>query len=326
MYIARIKISWGENNKNKHYENNKWYDLFEYNDKVCKWRMNDHGIFEFIIGTYEDRFEALEDGKMLYFNILYELHRNDFGFELGDSEYITNVFDKDRGYTLSEFKANEEWFFSTKKYKSNFLGLGVFEIDNDIKDYDKYYNHRIEFSIQCIIDEPFEFLDRIISLNKKYKYSKESQEIFNLVRLSEKADEKTKILLLCQALERMGENKSRTEDEVSVLEKCIECIEKSDLQASQKEPLKNMLNQSKNISSKNKCKNLIEKYCLCNYKKFDKIKIFDAAYSLRGKIIHGEEVHDHTDFSCARYLKIMVLDILKEWSKDNKNKKVIKND
>jgi len=323
MYLARIKISWGENNRNDYYEYDKWYDLFEYNDKICRWRMKSNGIFEFAIGIYENRVEALEDGKMLYFNILYELHRNYYGFKLGDDRYITNVFCKDRGYTLSEFKKNEEWFFSTKEYRANFLGLGIFEIDNDFEDYDKYYSLSGAISIQCINNEPFNFLKSITNLNHNYKYSKKSQEIFNLVRLSEQADEKTKILLLCEALERMGEYKDREKEEIEVLEKCINFIEESSLTTNQKEPLKNMLRQSKKISSKNKCKILIEKYSLCEYKQFNKMEIFNEVYKLRGKIIHGEELEDDTDYSCGYYLKIIVLDVLKEWTKENEIKQEV---
>ena len=87
MYIARIKIDWGECNKNKYYKTEVWYELFIHNDKVCYWKFSDNGIMEFVIGMYEDKIEAINDGKMLYFNILYDLHRNDYGFKLGDMVY-----------------------------------------------------------------------------------------------------------------------------------------------------------------------------------------------------------------------------------------------
>ena len=315
MYIARIKIKLEENNEDRYYEKGKWFELFEYKDKKCKWRIKDNGVIDFILGKYEDRYEALEDGKILYFNILYEIHRNDWRFKLGEKNYITKMYHDDRGYTFDQFIENEEWFFNSKKDSADFLGLGVYEIDEEMEEYDEYGKFLIG-KLTAVTEKPFSFLERIKKMDSNYKYSKRTQEIFNLVRLAEKADEKTKILLLCQALERMGENKNRTDAEIEVLEKCIKCIDESNLTIDQKEPLKNMLRQSKKISNKNKCKNLIEKYSKYEYKQFNKMKILNDAYKLRGKITHGEELDDDTDFSCGYYLKVLVLDILKEWSRD----------
>ena len=138
MYIARIKIKLEENNEDRYYEKRKWFELFEYKDKKCKWRIKDNGVIDFILGKYEDRYEALEDGKILYFNILYEIHRNDWRFKLGEANYITKMYHEDRGYTFEQFIENEEWFFNTKKDSADFLGLGVYEIDEEMEEYDEY--------------------------------------------------------------------------------------------------------------------------------------------------------------------------------------------
>ena len=314
MYIARIKIDFGSNNKNEYYKKDKWIELFKYKDKTCNWRMKENGIIEFIIGNYEDRFQALNDGKILYFNILYDLHRNEHGFKLGDASYITKMYHEDREYTLEKFVQNEEWFFSDKKNRANFLGLEVYEIDEDISDYDKYYEGH-NFKITAINNEPFKFLDRITKLDKNYKYSKKCQEIFNLVRLSEKADEKTEILLLCQALETMGINEYKSNEEIKLIDECIKKIESSELLQEQKESIKGMLQAGKQISSRKKCKKLMDQYCNKNYKTFDKNDVFTNAYNLRSQIIHGVKLDENTDFSCVYNLKLIVLDILKEWSK-----------
>lgn len=42
------------------------------------------------------------------------------------------------------------------------------------------------------------------------------------------------------------------------------------------------------------------------------MKIFNEAHRIRGKITHGEKVDYIDAFRCSRYLKIIVLDILKE--------------
>lgn len=315
MYIARIKIDYGKNNKNIFYEVNKWHKLFKYEGKECRWRIKESGIIEFVLGNYENRFDALEDGKMLYFNILYDLHRNEFGFRLGDSNYVTRMYHDGRGYTLDEFIKNEEWFFNSKTDTSNFLGLGVYEIDDNINDYDRYHNcYNVE--IHAENNEPFKFLGRIINLDRNYKYSLQSQEIFNLISLSEKADEKTKILLLCQALETMGRNEKKSKDEINIIEQCTKIVMESNLKENEKNSLLGMFEGSKYISSRSKCKKVVEKYCKNEYKQFEKKKVINEAYSLRSDIIHGNKLGEDTDFSCSYYLKIIVLDTLKEWSKE----------
>ena len=317
MYIARVKILKDSKYKNEYYEKNKWLELFEYNDKKCYWRIEEDGIIEFVLGYYEDRFKALEDGKKLYFNILYDLHRNEHSYALGDNSYITKMYHEDRGYSVKEFNKNEEWFFNNKKFRSNFLGLYVFEIDDSINDYDKYYKSYTG-NIYVINNKPFNFLNRITKLDDSYKYSKKNQEIFNLVRLAEETDENSQILLLCQALEIMGEEKNKTEEEINLLNQLIKEVKESNLANEQKESLKGMLEAGKKISSRRKCKNLIEKYCKIEYKGFNKFEIFKEAYTLRSSIIHGDKIQNDNIYYIDSCLKIMVLDILKEWSKDDK--------
>ena len=316
MYIARIKILLEEKYQNNYYEKNKWMECFKYKDKICNWRIKDNNEIEFILGYYENRFEALKDGKMLYFNLLYELHRNEHGFILGDNTYISQMYHEDRGYSIDEFNKNEEWFFNSKKFKSNFLGLFVFEIDKNIDDYDKYYDS-FKSEIILLDNKPFKFIDKISKLDKKYVYSESNQIIFNLIRLSENVDEKTRILLLCQALEMMGEDKIKSEEEIKLIDKLKNIINESTLDQQKKDSLNNYMENCKNISSRKKCENLINTYCKFEYNDFNKNKIFKKAYELRSKIIHGDIINNDDVYIVGIYLKAIVLDVLKEWSKDN---------
>ncbi len=316
MYIARIKIKKKETYLDTFYEKNKWMECFKHKDKICKWRINKDNTIEFIIGTYNDRFEALKDGKMLYFNILYELHRNEYGFYLGDNNYVTQMYHENRGYTIEEFNKNEEWFFCSKKYRANLLGLFVFEIDEDIDDYDKYYKS-FKGEIITINDKAFKFIERISKLDEKYLYSESNQIIFNLIRISENVDEKTQILLLCQALEMMGISKEKSNKEKRLIDKLKKIVKKSKLSKQKINSLNGYLENGKKISSREKCENLMSKYCKYEYDGFDKTKIFKKAYEIRSKIIHGEKVNEEGIYLIGIQLKAIVLDILKEWSKDN---------
>lgn len=316
MYIAGIKIKMREGYENGYYEKEEWKELFRHKDKVCSWRIRKGGYLEFVLGYYKDRFQALNEGKMLYFNILYRIHRRHSNFELGDDTYISRIYHSEHGYTLKEFIQNEEWFFSTKKYQSNLLGLQVYEIDKDLNDYDKYQN---EWNVKLTAEDnkPFAFLEEIGKLDEKNKFSKKTQEIFNLVSLSEKADERTKILLLCQAIETMETNDLKTKKEIAVIEECIEIVKKSDLEEKQKNSMLGLLSNSKKISSREKCNRLIEKYFKNKYDEFNERDVFKKVYTWRSEIIHGEELSEKIGNSYIYYLKIIVLDILKEWCKDD---------
>lgn len=318
MYIARIKIKLKEEYDNIYYEKNKWMECFMYKDKICKWRFKENGIIDFIIGNYENKHEALKDGKILYFNILYEIHRSKWKFILGESNYITNMYHENNEYTSREFMENEEWFFNNKKRSSDFLGLGIYEIEKNIEEYDEY-GKISACNVTIISKEPFAFLDNISKMDYNCKYSKSCQKIFNLVRMSEESDVETTILLLCQALETMGEDKDKEMKEIELIKKLIKIARESEIDDNQKNSLISFLESGKKISSRKKCENLINKYSKYDYTQFDKKKIFKEAYDLRSKIIHGDEIDESNAHEISYYLKYLVLDILKEWSKE-KNK------
>lgn len=117
MYIARIKIKMQEGYENGYYKKEEWKELFRYKDKICSWRIRNGGYIEFVLGYYKDRLQALNDGKMLYFNILYRIHRCHSNFELGDESYISRLYHSGHGYTAKEFMKNEEFFLVQRNIK-----------------------------------------------------------------------------------------------------------------------------------------------------------------------------------------------------------------
>ena len=244
MFIVRINIKWNKKKQNDYYNINEFYKIFEYNGKKCHWRITKDSDMEFFLGIYRDRLEALEDGKMLYFNILYNLHRYTQCQELGDKSYIKSEYSDFYECSLDEFYKNEEWFFYKKYITDTCYGLGVFEIDNGLDDFEKYHKSiKIKYKIVC--NKPFNFLDKISNLDQSYKFSKKNQEIFGLISMSENSTEEIGILLLCQALEMMSENAERTDEEKEVIDELIATIEKSRLKITQKKSLKNYLASGK---------------------------------------------------------------------------------
>lgn len=115
----------------------------------------------------------------------------------------------------------------------------------------------------------------------------------------------------------MGTNDLKTKKEIAVIEECIKTVKKSDMEEKQKNSMLGLLNDSKKISSREKCSRLMEKYFKNKYDEFNEKDVFDKSYKWRSKIIHGEELNEKIDGSYVYYLKIIVLDILKEWCKED---------
>ena len=138
-----------DNIDNTFYEKNKWKKLFKYNNKNCFWRITKDNYIEYALGKYSNEKDALIDGKVLYFNILYNMHMSRENFDYGDEEYVTNFFHENANYTYEEYINEEKWFINSKDRFSNFCGLGIYELDESIDDFDNFYvNVGIEWK-QC---------------------------------------------------------------------------------------------------------------------------------------------------------------------------------
>lgn len=315
MWFPRVKIKISNSLENKYYEFNKWIVLSKFKNKNIYFKYREDNIIEFVLDGYLTREEALTDGKILFFNILFAGYYSFLNFKMGDASYITKMFHEGHGYSVENFLKNEEWFYNTKKYSSNFLGLSIYEAEN-IKDLENYEDFSIKmWSIQDSEIDIFKYLQNI---DYECIYNEKNQKIFHLFNLVEEGSAEIKILLLCQILETLAINKKRDKKIIDLLNDFKNQINLLSIDADEKKSICSGIENLKNISNKSKIDNLIKKYCKKKYSNFNIEKLIKDCYSLRSTIIHGGEIANQNEvFSNAYYLKILVLDIFKEWSKDN---------
>lgn len=316
MWMPRVKIRIENKMENKYYELDKWTRFSNFKDKDIYYRFNSKNYIEFAICFYDSKEEALMDGKIFYYNVLYNGYYSFFNYKMGDNDYVTRMYHKEGGYTHEEFIKNEEWFFSCKKNGCNFIGLQIYEVDN-LEDFE-FYNREVEFEIKSILDQEIDLIKYLKNIDYDCIYSEKTQKIFNLFRLVENANNEIQILLLCQILETMGINESKSEKSIIEIDKCKHLIMNSELEQSEKDSIIGGLEHLKSQSSGKKIKKLVSKYCKKDYKKFKKNRLITDCYNLRSKIIHGEELLEGDNvFLNAYFLKFLALDTFKEWSKEN---------
>ena len=316
MWFPRVRIKILASIENHFYEPNKWNSITNYNnDKKILFRYRKDDSLEFIIDGYDNKQEALKNGKILFSNILLYGYKSFFDFKMGDASYMTKMFHEGKGYTSEDFRNNEEWFFNTKKDSADFLGLSIYEAQ-DIEDLDTYKTIHIE--TKGILDEDIDIIKWMKNIEYDITYTEENQKIFHMFKLVEYSDTNTQILLLCQILEIMGINTDKSEKIKHIIDDLKAIIDSKDISDSEKESLKGGLENLKQESSRKKINSLLNKYCKKDYKLFNKNKLVNECYKLRSLIIHGEIIEETNDaLDKAWKLKEVVLDTFTEWLKHN---------
>lgn len=316
MWFPRIKIRIINSVVNKYYEYDKWVYICDFKTKKMFFRYRRSDYLEFIIDGYESKQEALKDGKILFSNILFYGYKSFFNFNMGDATYITKAFHDNQGYTIEDFSKNEEWFFNTKKYSADFLGLSIYEA-NDKNDLDTYKS--LYGELRSVMDDSIDLIEWVKNIDYDLTYTENNYKIFHMFKLVEYSDTNTQILLLCQILEIMGINSDKSDKIKHIIDNLKIIIDSEDISNSEKESLKGGLENLKHESSRKKIKELLKKYSKKEYKSFNKYNLVNECYKLRSLIIHGDVIDETGDaFDKAFKLKTVVLDIFKEWVKDNK--------
>lgn len=316
MWMPRVKIKINSLVENLHYKKDQWIKGPKFKKKCLYYKFDINNYIEFVICFYETREEALMDGKILYFNILFNGYYSFLNYEMGDARYIIRMYHEGNGYTCKEFTDNEEWFYSTKKYYANFIGLQIYEVDS-LEDYNYYQTETVK--LQMEYDKPLDLIEYLNFFDYDCIYSDKVQPIFNLFRLVEEADNETKILLLCQILETMGDNKHKSDEATVIINDLKKTVDDSELELSEKQSIVSGLENLKWESSRKKIRRLITKYNDKTYAKFNKNKLINECYRLRSKITHGDELNNDERNQISSYtcdLKHLTLDIFKEWSKE----------
>lgn len=319
MWIPRVKIKLKNPAEIRFCKLNEYISLGKFKEKDLYYKFYDNSNLEVVILGYESREEALVDGKILYFNVLFNGYRTFLNYSMGDFDYVKWYCDPKYFKCLEEeFYKNEEWFYCEKSGERDFLGLQV-EWSESLEKLDEYKDkYKLSGEIFVVYDREIDFIKEMKEIDYDCSYNEKNQKIFNLFHLVEKAEDDIKILLLCQILETMSEKENKSDDAVEVLETFITTLKNSSLEKTEKDSLIGGIEGLKLISSGKKIKKLLDKYCKRDYKGFNKNKVVRNSYSLRSRIIHGEKLAEEDDVGTNVYfLKFIVLDTFKEWSKEN---------
>ena len=319
MWIARVKIKLNNPAEIKFCKHNEYISLGKFKEKDLYYKFYDNSNLEVAILGYESREEALIDGKILYFNVLFNGYRTSLNYSMGDFDYV-KWYCHPRYFKCSEeeFYKNEEWFYCKKSGERDFLGLQI-EYVESLEKLDEYKDKKkMSGRLFVVYNEEIDFIKELKTLDYDCSYNEKNQKIFNLFHLVEKAKDEIKILLLCQILETMSKNEKKSDEAIELLDSFITKLKDSDIEDPEKQSLENGIEALKQVSSGKKIKKLLDKYCKKEYNNFNKNKIVRDSYGLRSRIIHGDEINDEDDVGTNVYfLKYVVLDTFKEWSKEN---------
>lgn len=319
MWIPRVKIKLNNPAEIRFCKLNEYISLGKFKEKDLYYKFYDNSNLEVVILGYESREEALVDGKILYFNVLLNGYRTFLNYSMGDFDYV-KWYCHPKYFKCSEedFYKNEEWFYCERSGERDFLGLQI-EKAESLENLDEYKDkHKLSGEIFVVYDREIDFVEKMKEIDYDCSYNEKNQKIFNLFHLVEKAEDDIKILLLCQILETMSEKENKSDTAVEVIDSFITILKNSNLEKSEKDSLIGGIEGLKQVSSGKKIKNLLDKYCKKEYKNFNKNKIVRDSYGLRSKIIHGDKINDEDDVGTNVYfLKYVVLDTFKEWSKEN---------
>ncbi|MBQ8881960.1 MAG: hypothetical protein IJY70_01015 [Clostridia bacterium] len=304
LYVAHVGIQL--KNITTTAEKDRWHIIKTVNNIEYRWKINKDLLYEVLAGVFTDRVEALKCAKQIYVTLLFSLLRGRIRVAESACESYAPRF-----YHLSEwaecstcFYPNDECFEGTKQLTNGQLGLGVFEVDNSIDEFDKYFFLQIEMSSSYDSNLNFDNVDEYMFL-----YNKEAQELFSNILLAENTqDYGMRILIYCSILESITDNSLKSPKIISILDDFIHELDNLEISNDEKSQLKNLLNNGKNMSSRQKCKELVKKYGKSHYGDYPAKKIIDDAYSVRSTYSHGKRYHNVKE--TTKYMRYVVLDVI----------------
>ena len=300
-----------KSNEINNIEYNKWYDVIKFKDKDLKYRISEDGYIDFVLLIYSDKEEALKDSKILYYNILLKGYKDFMHFSMGDMEYITSMFHEEDEIPIEKWINEEEWFFVTKRRIKNHTGLIIFEADS-LDDYMNTYevNGELNVTLLAVHEKLPKLFEDIKNIDYDVSYNKNNQRIFKLFHIVEfVSEEAIKILLLTRILELMCIKEKKDKETIDLLDELINIVDNSNI--TYKQDIMSGIGNLKNKSDRQLIKDLLNKYGLNSD---EDIKLVMKCYSIRSKIIHGEEYDDKHIYSYS--LKHLAISVFEKWNKD----------
>ncbi len=302
-YVAHVAIKLKEDLLNC--PKNEWHCKKNDNNIEFRWRLLPCKAFEVIAGIFHDKYEALKYAKQLYVAVIYRILCTPIQIQYVGCETYESRF-------CDENADNELFFLGCQKHYGSFWGLGVYEVNASIDEFDDYNFEYAELeSVGVGIDFDFDNIDEYV-----FTYSKDSQHLLSAVlRADDFFDIGMQMTIYCGLLEFMATDNLKEEVVINEINELKKHVVDSNLSNKQQENLLNFLELGKNISAGQKCRTLIEKYAKPTYGEYAAKKIFKDAYSSRSSFSHGEKTDDRIP-KTLWYMKYLVLDVIKGYILD----------
>lgn len=306
LYVARAAVKLQQDAVS--YEKNTWYHIKTVGCIEYRFCLRNDLTYEVIAGLFENKYEALKKAKQMYVTLLYYTVQEGIALdEPGCHIYESRLYHESIDGSCDDFLNEEKFFFWDSKHMGGNWGPGVYEVQSSIDEFESYrflttvlrigcYDHNLQFKN---VDE------------ETFAYTREAQSLLSSAFLAESySDIGMQMTVYCGILEHLAESGKKDECVIAEIENLKRCVSASALNREQQAQLLNFLESGKNISSRQKCKELIQKYFPEKYGPSSPVKIFDQAYSIRSTFSHGDTV-DYDKIGVARYMKYLVFDVIR---------------
>lgn len=287
-YVAHVGIDLKNDECPK--EKDIWHFIKETNGVQYLWKFSKNHTYHVIADVFDNPHKALSSAKRMYVNILYHFVRN--GIQIADAG-------------CSDY---ERCFFWNKQHYGGELGLGVFEVESSIHEFDEY---RFLSGKLIAIRESDLNLTNID--DNSFTYCKESQKLINTILLAENAsDFGLKMTIYCGLLEHLSEDNDKDQDVLDVIEELINYVKSNPLAQGKKDTLLGLLKNGQKLSSSQKIHRICEQFAESNYGRFSCREIIKKAYSIRSSYSHGEDCSEKYSERAAN-IKFVALDVVKNY-------------
>lgn len=303
----------------KDFKKNKWCNFSK--DPKYKMRLRDDLCLEVICGCFANKSEALNCAKKMFVSLIYHLLKNNYTIKDGECCCGYNYCNVNAWGTLGEFD-EEELFNYSPDSKYQYTGLGVFEVPNSTDDFDALYS----FSpISWTEDDDKYLLDKFNPKEYVFSYNSEVETLlYDLIEADRVSSMGLKMTKYCGLLEHIAgmciKQKTKDDDIIAVIDKLIDQTNRSDLDEKKTVQLVTYLENGKNVSSRRRCREVINKYANKKYGGYKADDVFNEAYGIRSTYSHGVNTPLYSKrYDKAEQIKFILLDVIKGYMLEKEN-------
>ena len=301
------------------YEKEHWYTYLKRENFEIRWRFRNDLIYEVVAGPFEERYTALRIAKYIFvtllINFLYkEIPVEDAGLQFYEHRLYIDGQDPYANST-QEFNDTEAFYFWNPHFRGGEVGIGVYEVPSfsieEINLYDPLIMRPERKAYMTDDDANKLCFDNLGSVY--FSFDREVQTVFLSLFEAEKSfNIGFQAEKYCGILEHLSCSCPKGKEVVEEIDRLMEHVRASTLPSEDKDGLINYLNQGKQMSSIQKCRELVKKYGKSSYFSTDSRQILQKTYKIRSSYSHGEDCSKKYD-SVVSMMKCLVLDVINNY-------------